>query len=552
MRKKILQFVFSTLCAILLFTTHSNAQIEAKVSFTNGFIGRQGTNPQKALTVQTFSTLGISKAYFIQNTASGRFELQGNDLFGTVRLVYTNNTTKDISGGIVWRETTGSTVRLIGFIPSSSITSFSISKPAGGTYTVDNGSNVGLKINGSTLTFSDGNNIDGNAATVRTLLDDLNTYLDQLAINGGTIGTNSTICSGSTKALTSSVLATGGDGTAITYQWQSSTDNITFSDISGATSSTYTTPALTQTTYYRRKASDQTSSAYSNTITITVTSINVSISPSSVIVAPSDPVSLTASGATTYSWSPSTGLSATTGSTVTSTVASTTTYTVTGTSAGCTGTKSVTVTVSNGVIPGVISDDQTICSGSTPTVFSSVRPASGGTGTRTYQWQKSTTSSSSGFSDISGANSATYTSGALTTNTWFRRAVTDQATPPITEYSNVVLVTVDPVSVGGTASATATTICTGSTASLSLTGNTGTIQWQYSTDNTTWSNVTDGSGATTAAYTSGTLTQTTYFKASVQSGICLASNSNTVTITVSEASVGGTASAAPSAICSGS
>ena len=57
-------------------------------------------------------------------------------------------------------------------------------------------------------------------------------------------------------------------------------------------------------------------------------------------------VSLTASGANTYVWSPGTALSATTGATVSANPSATITYTVTGTIAGgCTATKTVTVTV---------------------------------------------------------------------------------------------------------------------------------------------------------------------------------------------------------------
>ena len=48
---------------------------------------------------------------------------------------------------------------------------------------------------------------------------------------------------------------TGGDcsATTYTYQWQQSSDNSNFSDISGATSTSYAPPALTATTYYRRQ-----------------------------------------------------------------------------------------------------------------------------------------------------------------------------------------------------------------------------------------------------------------------------------------------------------
>ncbi|MEZ0131486.1 hypothetical protein AB9T88_17630, partial [Flavobacterium sp. LBUM151] len=57
-----------------------------------------------------------------------------------------------------------------------------------------------------------------------------------------------TICSGGNFTL--SVTATNGTP-GLNYQWLSSTDNSTFTAVSGATAATYTTPALTQTTYYK-------------------------------------------------------------------------------------------------------------------------------------------------------------------------------------------------------------------------------------------------------------------------------------------------------------
>lgn len=64
------------------------------------------------------------------------------------------------------------------------------------------------------------------------------------AVSGGDV----TICTGGTVALTSSV--TGGLGTT-TYQWQSSANGSIWSNISGATASTYTTSSLISSTYYR-------------------------------------------------------------------------------------------------------------------------------------------------------------------------------------------------------------------------------------------------------------------------------------------------------------
>jgi hypothetical protein len=56
-----------------------------------------------------------------------------------------------------------------------------------------------------------------------------------------------------------------------TIQWQSSTNGINFNNVSGATTATYTTPALTQTTYYQAVVtSGACSSANSSVATVTV------------------------------------------------------------------------------------------------------------------------------------------------------------------------------------------------------------------------------------------------------------------------------------------
>ena len=89
-------------------------------------------------------------------------------------------------------------------------------------------------------------------------------------------------------------------------------------------------------------------------------------------------VSVTASGASTYTWSPGTYLSATTGSTVSSTPAATQLYTVTGTDVnGCVNTDPVTVTV-NGNAPINAGSDVFICIGASTTLA-----AFGGS---TYNW----------------------------------------------------------------------------------------------------------------------------------------------------------------------
>ena len=59
-----------------------------------------------------------------------------------------------------------------------------------------------------------------------------------------------TVCSGSTTITLTSNPITSNAPTSPSYQWKSSTDNITFSNV-GTNSASYTTPALTQTTYIK-------------------------------------------------------------------------------------------------------------------------------------------------------------------------------------------------------------------------------------------------------------------------------------------------------------
>src|SRR5204863_1299990 len=70
-------------------------------------------------------------------------------------------------------------------------------------------------------------------------------------VTAGTIASDQTVCSGSPAVLTNLTAGTGAG--IITYQWQLSTDGgTTWTNIAGATSASYTAPAVTQNTLYRR------------------------------------------------------------------------------------------------------------------------------------------------------------------------------------------------------------------------------------------------------------------------------------------------------------
>ena len=95
----------------------------------------------------------------------------------------------------------------------------------------------------------------------------------QPPIANNTIAANQTICTGIIPAGLTGSIPTGSDGN-FNYQWQSSTNGSTWTDINAAVFATYAPPALTTTTLYRRIVSTITCNgdlrSISNTVTITV------------------------------------------------------------------------------------------------------------------------------------------------------------------------------------------------------------------------------------------------------------------------------------------
>jgi subtilase family serine protease/thiamine pyrophosphokinase len=92
-----------------------------------------------------------------------------------------------------------------------------------------------------------------------------------------------------------------------------------------------------------------------NTIStmVTVQPFDITVTAAANTVCAGSSTTLTASGGTTYTWSPAATLNATTGASVTATPANTTTYTVTGTANGCSSTKTVSVQVTPAVVPAI-------------------------------------------------------------------------------------------------------------------------------------------------------------------------------------------------------
>lgn len=175
------------------------------------------------------------------------------------------------------------------------------------------------------------------------------------ASNAGTASENQSVCSGDTATVSVS-------GASGAIQWQQSANGVDgWSDISGANLDSYTTPALTSTTYYRAVLSSGVCpSATSATITVTVNNATVGTASGGTTICPGETAALTLSSANgSIQWQQSAdgstgwanvsgGSGATTLNYTTTTLSSTTYFRALITSGSCTATSNtVTVTVNN-------------------------------------------------------------------------------------------------------------------------------------------------------------------------------------------------------------
>ncbi|MCO5235263.1 MAG: gliding motility-associated C-terminal domain-containing protein [Chitinophagaceae bacterium] len=178
---------------------------------------------------------------------------------------------------------------------------------------------------------------------------------------------------------------------------------------------------------------------------------------------------------------------------------------------------SITVTTSPPTIAGRVTGDNTVCAGNNATELR----LSGETGD-ILKWVYSTDGIS--WSDI---NNTTHQYSAVDLGATTRyRAVIQNGSGCSIDSSDAAIVTVNPRSVGGILTPDDFSICTGQTQQnlISLEGSVGQVQnWQYSYDNNNWN---DFSTANTGTqYNVNAVTQTTYYRTLVKSGLCPADTS---------------------------
>jgi gliding motility-associated-like protein len=245
---------------------------------------------------------------------------------------------------------------------------------------------------------------------------------------------------------------------------------------------------------------------------------NISVTVNSPTVCPGANATLTANASNgtapyTYSWTPSTGLSATTGSVVTVNNPTTTTvYTVTVMNGGCTATATSTVTV-----PTFTVNKATICSGDSATLIASNSSLS-------YTWTPAT-----GLNTT--ANDTVKASPATTIV--YTITATGASCPPITLTDSVI------VKLSPTITVFSPTVCSGTTATITAVG----------AATYTWSTLTNLTSSVTGdtVYISNPTTNLTYTAYGTAPNGCKDSAVSTVTASNYLGIVSGT----PVNVCSG-
>ncbi|HMH20166.1 MAG TPA: DUF6443 domain-containing protein [Puia sp.] len=346
----------------------------------------------------------------------------------------------------------------------------------------------------------------------------------------GTISPSSQSINYNTVPGTLTASAPSGGNGSYTFQWCAMAfGEVTWTAISGATSSSYSPGYLTNGCSYLQLVNSNGAIVGNTAVVYVYPQLQPgSVSPASQSINNNTvPATLSSTGvsggngAYTYRWANSSGLTGfgvipgATASTYTPPPLTVTEYyQVEVTSNGV-----ITYSVPGGVTvypqlwSGTISPaSQTIHYNTSPASLS-VSGTTGGNGSYTYQWQ-SCSSINGTYSPISGAGGNTYTPQPLTSTTYYEVVTTSNA---VSVTSNPVQVIVNPALFSGTITPASVTIPTGTSpgtivcnpSSGGACSGSYSYQWQSSPDNSAWSDI---SGATNLSYGTGNLSTAAYYR----------------------------------------
>ena len=271
-------------------------------------------------------------------------------------------------------------------------------------------------------------------------------------------------------------LVGGSASSGLSYQWSSSTTNTPpGTPIPGASSTAYTiSPAITATTFFWCTTTCSVS-ALSNISTVGTVTVNanpvVNVTPNiGNYCAGGSGVNMVASGASTYVWTPASGLSATTGSSVSSVPTGSTLYTVTGTDVNnCVATN--TATVNYNLFPGSLNISPTsvnACVGSGTNLLTAtgglIGPTSASSGTINLNCDAASSAFPSSLLVNGIPSGATITSVSVTVN--FTSSYLHDYVINLKAPDNSILNLMDQHTPSGTGSYTGTTISSSGTTTL--------------------------------------------------------------------------------------
>ncbi|MBX2916854.1 MAG: HNH endonuclease [Cyclobacteriaceae bacterium] len=339
------------------------------------------------------------------------------------------------------------------------------------------------------------------------------------------INFNSFTGSGAYCAGGSTTLALNGSQTGVNYQLRLNGTN-TGSAVAGTGSAISWANITAPGTYSIRATRTSPSCSVILPSTINVTAVSASggsvAGSASVCVTGSGSLTLSGHSGSIVRWEQNNGggwtnISNTTTNLNYSNVTITTQYRAWVVNAPCAGVYSsiATVTVSSNSVGGTLPGNSQHCNTATGTLT-----LTGHTG-NVVRWEQTT---GSGWTTITNTTSTlNYTN--LTVSTTYRAVVKNGACSEV--YSSLSSVSISPLSVPGTLTASAEVYGASATGTLTLTGNNANVtRWEKNT----------GSGWATIAHTGTSYnfnqTQTTSYRAVVKSGVCAEAASNQVTITL--------------------